>query len=281
MNSVKLLSVLFCLLVLNSCTKEFGVGCFKGDQTFEVRMVELSPISKIEFAVDGILHIEEGVQKIEIEAPSEIIDHIVDESELSNGKWTIKMDRCYTGPSIIVRASLPQINALIISGSGDIKGSDTLRNIDNLDLEIAGSGSIDIDLLDASTLDALIAGSGNITATGRDINTHDYRIQGSGDIISDFKNGESCRMRIVGSGNMKASGSVVDHVIEIEGSGNASGFGFCSETCTIRTQGSGDCQVKVSNTLNVKIEGSGDVCYRGQPIVNLDIDGSGKVQNCN
>lgn len=281
MKIIKILFFIFLFIVVfNSCTKEFGSNCISGELATEKRIVDIESISKIDLSMNGHLYINEGPQFIEIEAPTDIIDKILNESEIGSERWTIELNECYDGEKIKIWATLPKFIALDVSGSGNISSLDTLKNVESLNLEIDGSGDMDIQIEDGDKLDLEIAGSGQIEVFSRNIAVHSCHINGSGDIISEFNEAETIRMRIQGSGNIEASGFANEQFIEIEGQGDILAFNLCANSCEIRSKGSGNCNVKVNNTLTINIEGSGDICYKGQPKITSNIDGSGNINSC-
>lgn len=104
-------------------------------------------------------------------------------------------------------------------------------------------------------------GSGNINTTGQFDNTTEFKA------------------RVSGSGNIHFSqGNAQSFSAKIEGSGNIHAFGLQTADADINTTGSGNTEIKASNTLKVKITGSGSVYYRGTPTVTTDITGSGVVR---
>lgn len=282
MKIIKLLCFVYLIcFAFNSCTKEFGSDCISSSQPTEKRIVELETLTKIDLAMNGNLFVQEGPQFIEIEAPSDIIDRILNESEIGSERWIVELNDCYDGEKINIWATLPRFIALDISGSGNISSLDTLRNIESLNLEINGSGDMDIQIQDGVKLDLEIVGSGNLDIVAGNIDEHSYHINGSGDITSHFNDAQTMRMRIQGSGDIETSGIVDEQFIEIEGQGDIRAFDLCANSCEIKSKGSGDCNVKVNNTLSVEIEGSGNICYIGQPIITSNIDGSGNIKSCN
>ena len=46
-------------------------------------------------------------------------------------------------------------------------------------------------------------------------------------------------------------------------------------------KGSGNCRLRVADTLRAKITGSGDVLYKGYPEIDQTITGSGSVKDRN
>jgi len=154
-------------------------------------------------------------------------------------------------------------------------------DVENLNLEIDGSGNMDIQLTDALKLDMEIKGSGDINVEARNVDIHSFNIKGSGDITSNFNEGQSCRVKIEGSGNIESTGDIDDLLIEILGQGDVEASMLNTNSCEINIMGSGNCKVLVQDQLIGDIQGSGDICYKGQPTINVNIDGSGELKNCN
>jgi len=135
---------------------------------------------------------------------------------------------------------MPTIERLEVSGSGDMFGQDVF-DVENIHLEVDGSGSIDIAIDDATDVDARIDGSGKIKLEG----------------VTNY----------LGS--------------KISGSGDLEAYDLEANIGNIKITGSGDAEVTVYDELDVKIAGSGDVYYKGNPIINVDITGSGELKNMN
>ena len=282
MKNYKVLFLILAFFLAQACTKEFGLGCVEGNGQIERRMVEINEaLTKIDLAMSGNVYVQEGPQSIEIEASSDIIDRIIAESEISGENWTIELDGCYNGPDINVWLTLPQFIAMDITGSGNITSLDTLRNLTTLNLEIDGSGDLDLLLLDVEKLDTEIQGSGNITVISRDITRHSYDLQGSGNITSKFRKGSTSNSTLDGNGNIELIGTVDESNINMDGSGNIFHFDLCATDCNISLDGSGNINVKVEDDLSINLDGSGNICYRGQPTITSNIDGTGNIRDCN
>ena len=136
--------------------------------------------------------------------------------------------------------SLPKLNNVGISGSGDILAQTPIKT-DELDVKISGSGNVKIESLSAKNLDLSISGSGDIYFAGSDIvESSSYTISGSGDI--DTQNLQSKKVEV--------------HI-----------------------SGSGDVRVWSVDELDARVSGSGDVYYKGRPIVDAKSSGSGGIQH--
>ena len=113
---------------------------------------------------------------------------------------------------------------LEIAGSGDI----TLAQLTskNLYMEIAGSGDITLGTVQANEARSEIAGSGNIEVASLTCKKANNEIAGSGDITLNNLNVDHVKSEIAGSGDVILRGKVGSHDEEIAGSGkvNVSGL---------------------------------------------------------
>jgi hypothetical protein len=130
----------------------------------------------------------------------------------------------------------PTLTSLDLAGSSRAEGRSDW-NVDDLELRVSGSGSIDMDIIGAD-----------------DVNS-----------------------RISGSGNMYLSGDADAFESEISGSGNVRAFGLVTRRANTKISGSGNCELTVTQSLDARISGSGNVRYKGSPTVNASVSGSGKV----
>lgn len=192
------------------------------------------------------LTIKEGSEQlIEIRSYPNVIDKLLEDSKVRSGKWSIGIDGCVRGigrDELEIFATVASLTEVSISGSGDILTDGTFENVKDLDLNISGSGNMNLAL---------------------------------GTNVREIKSKTS------GSGDYKLSGTAETLDITISGSGDMRSFDLETLKCDVSISGSGGCEVNVVDELNVRIAGSGDVCYRGNPSVNTNISGSGDVNDCN
>lgn len=118
-----------------------------------------------------------------------------------------------------IKVTSPKLRLVEITGSGDFTANGTIKT-DKLDLEITGSGDIDIKKAAASKLTASIAGSGdididNITSCGNAI----LSVAGSGEIEARLDNCQNVKCSVAGSGEIKVKGKAVNYSSSIAGSG--------------------------------------------------------------
>jgi len=225
------------------CLGFFVTSCEKvvGDGPVRTETRTTNNFSGIDLRISGNVYYKpDAAYKVEIAAQQNILDVI--ETYVSNGKLVIKFKndvRVRAHESIVVTLSGPQMNSLRVSGSGNITTTG-LINTTNMDIDISGSGNVDVQNITASFLDANISGSGNISIDGGTITEEKLKISGSGNI--DLQDVESTKANTT-------------------------------------TSGSGDMWISVSKNLDVTISGSGSVRYKGNPIINTSISGSGKVSH--
>ena len=133
----------------------------------------------------------------------------------------------------------------------------TARQIERLSL--GGSGTIDADVLRGKRLDVDVGGSGKIQIARLDAETVAAKVAGSGDLRAD-------------------GGTVRDLSVSIGGSGSVDMGKVATDTARVSIAGSGDVTVWAKNDLRAKIAGSGDVGYYGDPTVSRSVAGSGEVR---
>ena len=133
----------------------------------------------------------------------------------------------------------------------------TARQIERLSL--GGSGTIDADVLRGKRLDVDVGGSGKIQIARLDAETVAAKVAGSGDLRAD-------------------GGTVRDLSVSIGGSGSVDMGKVATNTARVSIAGSGDVTVWAKNDLRAKIAGSGDVGYYGDPTVSRSVAGSGEVR---
>ena len=204
----------------------------------------VSAFNKISLRLPAKLHLEQGKkQYIEIVAKPSTLEEII--TEVKGSELIIRFPRKnlfwknFKPGTIDIFITVPEINALSLSGSGDIIGeSDIESRI--LNLSVSGSGDITLPDLKAERVKAAISGSGDI--------------------------------RIGGNGEAQ------DLSVTISGSGDFKGVEFETSDVNVRIAGSGNVMVHAEDNLNVRIAGSGDVRYKGNPRIDKSVAGSGTVR---
>jgi len=219
------------------------VGCFVANPVFakdEIR--DLPAFTKIALKISGKVYLVQGnTQSVKIVAEDETLEEII--TEVKDRTLSIKfpntnMFRNWNPGKIEIFITVPGIDALTVSGSGDIVSKEINSRI--LDLAVSGSGNIDIDKLTSEQVSTAISGSGNISIIGSGV-------------------AKELKARISGSGNIDASD-------------------FEAENVDVQTSGSGNCSVISNGEIKARISGSGNVNYSGNPAIDSSVSGSGSVK---
>ncbi|MFL9485676.1 head GIN domain-containing protein [Chitinophagaceae bacterium LWZ2-11] len=175
---------------------------------------------------------------IEIEAEDNLLPYIV--TEVSGNRLIIKTKNVNfrSHKKITVYVSLTKLEAVRLSGSGNIIGRGKFENDGTTDVSLSGSGNITFSFNTIKSLDISISGSGNV------------KLDGSASTV---------KASISGSGNADCSNVICDDV-------------------SARVNGSGNVRVFANKSLDASISGSGGVYYKGAATdVRKRTAGSGRV----
>ena len=210
-------------------------NCVDGDGDIVSEELTLEDFTGIELSIDARITITQGSpQKVVVEAQQNIIDLI--ELDVDDNVWEVTLDDCIRNfRPIRIFVTMEDIEKLNIEGSGEIIGDNGFV-VDDLDLNIAGSGDMDLGF-EADDVDINIVGSG------------DMDLEGSADELD---------LSIAGSGNMNAFDlTTQDANINITGSGDARLR--VEGDLKVNISGSGDVLYKGTPSLEVNVLGSGRV----------------------
>ncbi len=249
-------------------------------QTKETRNV--STFTKISFRVPGKLYLKQGSpQKVEIEGKKDVLEKIeteVDGDRLVIGKEGKWMDWSWgdNDDKVNVYITVKDIEGLSVSGSGDLIGQGKIASSE-LDLNVSGSGSLQLEAIVNGDLEADVSGSGEIVLKGSSRN-YNSDVSGSGRIDMDVAISDKASFSVSGSGKIQAAGTANEVKTNISGSGKVLAANLETNKCDVRISGSGDVEINVKSELDANISGSGSVSYKGNPNhVNSHSSGSGKV----
>lgn len=164
---------------------------------------------------------------------------------------------------------LPYLETEVANGSLFIYFSHTVRDVDDLEIEITMpelknvqmSGSADLHTHGAftgGTMNLGLSGSG-----GMDLNDLDF---------------EYIAANVSGSGMIEIAGQAEELDVNVSGSGEVNAFQCPVKTAEAHVSGSGMVRVQVSEKLVAHVSGSGHVQYKGNPVVEKHISGSGSVE---
>ena len=226
-----LLSVIT-LFSFYSCRKVVG----EGPIVSEIR--NTSNFSSIESGIPGVVYYTpSNIYRVEIQAQRNILEVI--QATVVNNELRIKVknNTSIRHSDIVVNVSAPDVSALTVSGSGELKVLQPYSPA-NTRLWVSGSGAITISQLQTGDIDAGVSGSGDLRVLSGNANRESIVVSGSGKV--DFE-------------------------------------GIIAHSASTTTSGSGSIRLHVLDDLDCKISGSGEVMYKGNPKIKSSISGSGKL----
>jgi hypothetical protein len=235
-SKIGLIAPVACCFVFFSCI--VNSGNLSGQIVKETR--EVPAFSGIDLAFSGTVYVTQGNEnKVVIEADKSIMDiietrmngdHLV--LKTRNGNWKNMGE-------VKIYITMTHIDHLSVSGSGNMECQSLIQTSD-LEIDVSGSGSVNLQNLKASAISAVVTGSGDIELAG---SSNTSRLEAT----------------ITGSGSIKAAKLAVDDA-------------------SVNITGSGSAQVNALKQLETQITGSGNVLYKGNPVVNANSTGSGRTR---
>jgi len=225
---------LLAITALNSCKN--GEPCIKGEGAAVTETWELPPIDGFSLCIDAKVNLTYGeTQSVTVTGQQNILDELT--RDVSGTTWTIGLDRCtWKHDKLTIDITMPNLALVDISGSGDVRTTNTFIEQEDLSIEISGSGDVALDF------------------EGRDISS---RISGSGDIDL-FGSANKISQKVSGSGSLEAFDMpCTEATVKISGSGSSELT--VSDDLEVDISGSGDVYYKGNPILDVNVSGSGDV----------------------
>lgn len=202
---------------------------------------KVSGFTEISISIAADVYLSQGdEEKLVLEGDEDALEKI--ETEVKGNTLRIKHEGTFHSGNIKkvkVYLTARDIEEISIAGSADLQAQTKISS-ENIELNVSGSGKIEIKELETDQIDASISGSGKINLAGtKTVSSLDLSISGSGDLDAEK--------------------------LEVQ-------------EAEITVSGSGSATVYVTEDLEVDISGSGRVYYKGSPVIDADISGSGKVK---
>ncbi|MEW4449334.1 head GIN domain-containing protein [Qipengyuania sp. JC766] len=222
------------MMGVTGCNVSYSRSSSDGVPLSELDMSGQAPAG-LELAAPVTVRIEEGpALSITPSGDDELVAALRYEIEDGQLKIDLEDGNWRFGGNASIVVTMPAPRSLEVDGSGDIE---SFALSGDAEVEIAGSGGIQVDAIDTRSLDIAIAGSGDLTGAGT-TDTISIEIAGSGNVgLADLQ---------AGSGD-----------IAIAGSGDVA---FASDgKISVRIAGSGDVRITGNATCDVSTAGSGDV----------------------
>lgn len=234
MKNILLLATL--VLAISSCRVNLGKR-IKGNGNVTSESRDVDGFSRIKIRGGMTVELVHGASSVRVEADENLMRYIVTREE---DGWLVIRTRdnvnLRSSKPIKVYVSADRISAVNIAGSGNLVGRGKFAGADKLDIDVAGSGDVTLDV-NTPNVSVDIAGSGNVTLSGE---TRDARVN------------------ITGSGNYDAEELMTETTdIDIAGSGDATVH--ADQRLKADVLGSGNVYYRGKATVNSKSTGSGKV----------------------
>lgn len=231
-NRLTIVLAITMLFIFTGCGKD--LICIKGSGELVTREIPMDAFDGINLEIAADVEITQGeTQHVEITAQEDILNNL--KLDVKHGIWDIDNQKCMTTHKpITIRITVPTLTQVHICGSGDVWTNGAFTGLSDLDLEISGSGNMDMEV-EASELKTGITGSGNITLYGV-AESNDLTITGSGDIRAFEFPVNYADVKITGSGDIEVA---------------------TDTDLSVKISGSGDVFYKGNPTVDVQVTGSG------------------------
>jgi hypothetical protein len=218
MKNLRTLGLMLGLLLNFSCTAlgQWGPQ-IKGEGPLVKKTLNIDDFNAFSLMISGNVYLEQGAsQKVEVEGQANLIDVL--NTEVKDQMWRIKFDeRVRNMSQFNVYITVPDLEEINVSGSGDIYGKGPFNASGDLSVVVSGSGNIEMDL-ECADLRSRVSGSGDIELSGQ-CEEADLSISGSGSIGGKDLNCKNARILISGSGDIELNvASYLD--VSISGSGD-------------------------------------------------------------
>ncbi len=228
------------ILFITSCTAQ-NYGRVKGNGNIINKSRNVGSFDNVAVSGSFDVFLEKGKEgQMDIKIEDNLLPYLV--TEVNGGKLKIKWKKgtnISTRKGVVITVQFKDINAVALSGSGDIVGKDKI-NADHFETSVSGSGDIELDVVSNSlkaavsgsgdivlkgstkSFDGAVAGSGDISAFHLKSDKADVKVSGSGDIELTVQN--ELKARVAGSGDIDYKGNPKIQDIKVSGSGDVSSY---------------------------------------------------------
>ncbi|MCU0424125.1 MAG: DUF2807 domain-containing protein [Candidatus Kapabacteria bacterium] len=290
--------VLSITATVSSPAQWFGGGGTRGSGKILSDTRPVTEFSKINIVGTGDVLFKKGNKReVVIEADDNIWESVLTEVS-ADGELKLGMKSgSYNNIHLKFIITNPTLEGVKISGSGSadieglidakrfvsvVSGSGSIRykggKVEQHDLTISGSGSINASKLQANEAAVQIYGSGDASIYAA--KTLKTQMTGSGSLdVESSAEGQYFTSNSSGSGSIRFRGGKAEKLdVTIKGSGNVQAERLQAENVSVQISGSGDATVYANKSLDAQIFASGDVYYSGNATsVSKTIRGSGSV----
>lgn len=233
----KLFTAFVIIIVTASCHININ-KTIEGNGRMSSENRNVSDLSRIKIRGGINVEVVPGAPSLRVEADENLLTYI--ETKQEHG-WVVIKTRdnvnLKSGNTIKVYISTQQLRDINIAGSGYVKGMGKFSGADKLDVLIAGSGDVALDV-NTPQVDVDIRGSGSVTLAG-ETKDADVEIAGSGNYFGENLFTENTDIDIKGSGDAKVN---ADNTIDakILGSGSV----YYKGKASVQTNSTGSGRIR-------------------------------------
>ena len=234
MKSFIIPAMIIMLLSFNSCN--LLRNCEKGNSTIAEKELSLQGIKSVSISGSGDLYIiDDNNEMVKVRTDNNLMDKII--FEVKGDKLSIKTDGNLCPTKLDFYLSAKALEEIDVSGSCTVV-SQVPFNGNKFEVEVSGSGSVELPEVNVNRFDIEISGSGSVDAIGN-------------------------------ADNVEA---------EISGSGSLYMESFVTKNINAEISGSGSIEIQVEETINAELSGSGSILYWGNPKISSEVSGSGAIR---
>jgi len=238
MNKKAILSLVVILLIsVNIQSQWFSTGV-KGNGNIVTKTRNVGDYDKVSVAGSFDVTLVAGNEgSLSIKIEDNLLEYLI--TEVVNGSLKIKWEKgvnIRTRKGVYITVPFEEIEAVKLSGSGDITSDDVIKATDFY-TSVSGSGDIKLNV-EADEITSKVTGSGDVTLKGNSpfLKTS---VTGSGDFHGFNLKTKKVEAKVTGSGDISV---------------------FVTENLNARVTGSGDIDYKGNPEIqNTRVTGSGDI----------------------
>lgn len=245
------------VIIFTASTLNAGWWAEEGSGNITKKERQISNINGVKLKTVGNVYVKQGTDDyLRIDTDDNLHSYVT--TKVENGVLVINTKKAVKPTKLNIFVTLKECEILKIDGAGNIEFVDDLKT-NKLNLEIDGTGDIEIEELKAKAVDV--------------------ELNGSGDIYIPNVKAEKVNIELAGTGDIKFIGKGKNCNVEIMGTGDIDMDDFEVEDFTAQISGSGDITVHATKSLTAEVFGSGDILYVGNPpIIKLDSFGTGTIR---
>ncbi|SHN03968.1 Putative auto-transporter adhesin, head GIN domain [Cyclobacterium lianum] len=180
---------------------------------------KLSSFNQVKTSGSWHLTMKQGVQpSVTLRASNIDLEKVL--TTVENEVLEIRLDKGrFRKPDLELTVVYTELQGISNRGSGDILLLDGLETDNDVNIELSGSGNLDIPALVSRGLNVRQSGSGVLSIHEGAVQQVNIHQSGSGDFLAGNVQAEAVVVRKSGSGNT-ALGNVLDLTVDASGSGN-------------------------------------------------------------